>query len=143
MDPDEPIAPWFDAAFERWTDERSAALRRRLTATRVRLASLIEADRPGATLTPDLFIDCAAMLVLEANLPPSATAARAHVSAVARLVDVAAAEVGPADTDAADLQRARREVRAARAVVQVRAEQRPDDPWAHRIPRRLLDVHHR
>lgn len=137
MDPDEPIAPWFDAAFDRWSDERSATLRRRLAATRLRLAALIEVDRPGAALTPDLFIDCAGMLVIEANLPPTATAARAHVSAVARLVEVASTEP-ETPVDAARAERARRQVRAARADVQTRAEQRPDDPWARRIPRRLL-----
>ncbi len=140
MDPDEPIAPWFDAAFEQWSLERSAAVRRRLAVTRVRLAALIDDDRPGATLTPDLFIDSAPLLVVEANLPPSTTAARAHVSAVARLVEIASAEVDPPSTEA--LERARREVRSARAVVQTRAEQRPDDPWARRIPRRLLQGPH-
>lgn len=141
MDPDEPIAPWFDAAFERWSDDRSATLRRRLAATRLRLAALIEDDQPGAALTPDLFIDRAPMLVVEANLPPSATAARAHVSAVARLVEVAATELGtPADS--ARTERARRQVRAARTDVETRAEQRPDDSWARRIPRRLLHGPH-
>lgn len=141
MDPDEPIVPWFDAAFERWSDERSTTLRRRLASTRLRLAALIEDDRPGAVLTPDLFIECAAMLVLEINLPPSATAARAHVSAVARLVEVAAVE--SASPQAAPVvERARRDMRAARAAVQTRAEQRPDDPWARRIPRRLLHGPH-
>ncbi|MGJ9422649.1 hypothetical protein [Aeromicrobium sp. CF3.5] len=137
MDPDEPIAPWFDAAFEQWSHERSAALRRRLGSTRLRLAALIEDDQPGATLTPDLFIDCASMLVLEANLPRSTSAARAHVGTVARLVEVAAAAGGGPDV----LEHARQEVLAARAGVQARAEQRPDDPWARRIPRRLLHDH--
>ncbi len=133
MDPDEPIAPWFDAAFEQWSHDRSASLRRRLGSTRLRLAALIERDCPGDPLTPDLFVDCASMLVVEANLPPSTTAARAQVSTVARLVEVAAAAGGAPPA----LERARREVRAARAVVETRAEQRPDDPWARRIPRRL------
>lgn len=142
MDPDEPIAPWFDEAFERWTDGRSAALRRRLAATRVRLAVLIQEDHPGSSLTPDLFIDCAPQLVLEAHLPASVTAARAHVGTVARLVDVAAEVGADPGVDTAALQRARREVRAARSAVEIRAEERPDDTWARRIPRRLLHGPH-
>ncbi len=135
MDPDEPVAPWFDDTFQRLVDGRSAALRRRLAATRVRLASLVAAEHPGVDLTPDLFLDCVPVLVLEANLPGSVAAARAHVSTVSRLVDAAVA-VRP---ELLGTDRARRDVRAARQRVEERAAQRPEDPWAQSIPPRLLE----
>ncbi len=137
MDPDEPVSPWFDDVFDRLGEDRSAALRRRLDAVRVRLASLVAAERPDTDLTPDLFVDCVPLLVLEVNMPDSGTAARSHVSAVSRLVDAAATDVGTAQID-----RARREVRAARQRIDERAARRPDDPWASRIPRRLLHGPH-
>jgi hypothetical protein len=133
MDPDEPVAPWFDDVFERLADGRSAALRRRLAAARLHVAGLVAAEHPGADLTPDLFLDTAPTLVVEVNLPGSAAAARSYVSALGHLVD-AAADQG--DQVAAD--RARREIRSARQVVDQRAATAPDDPWASRIPRRLL-----
>ena len=133
MDPDEPVAPWFDDVFERLGDGRSAALRRRLAASRVRLATLVAADHPGAELTPDLFLECVPRLMLEVNLPESAAAARSHVSAVSRLIET----VGDAGSDlTADS--ARLAVRSARRGVDERAAALPDEPWAQRIPRRLL-----
>ena len=135
MDPDEPIAPWFDDVFERLGEGRSAALRRRLAASRVRVARLVAADHPGAELTPDLFLGCVPRLVLEVNLPESALAARSHVSAVSRLIDAVGAEV-----PGVAVERARHEVRAARQNVEARAAARPDDPRAHQIPSRLLQL---
>ena len=136
MDPDEPVAPWFDDVFEKLGEGRSAALRRRLAASRVRLATLVAADHPDIEFTPDLFVASVSRLVLEVNLPESATAARSHVSAVSRLVDAVGAEV-----PGVAVERARHEVRAARQHVEDRAAARPDDPWAHRIPDRLLREH--
>lgn len=136
MDPDEPVAPWFDDVFEQLGEGRSAALRRRLAASRVRLASLVAADHPDVEFTPDLFVDCVPGLVLEVNLPESAAAARSHVSAVSRLVEAVGVEVSESAVE-----RARREVRAARQYVDERTASRSDDPWAQRIPHRLLHEH--
>ncbi|MGA9715819.1 MAG: hypothetical protein WBQ48_08330 [Aeromicrobium sp.] len=136
MDPDEPVAPWFDDVFELLGDGRSAALRRRLAASRVRLATLVAVDHPDAELTPDLFLDCVPHLVLEVNLPESAAAARSHVSVVSRLVEA----VGDGGSDVST-ESARLAIRSARHGVDQRAAARPDDAWAHRIPQRLLDEH--
>lgn len=133
MDPDEPMSPWFDDAFEAMADGRSAALRRRLAASRSHVVDLVTAQHPGADLTPDLFAETAPTLVLEVNLPGSATAARSYVAAVGRLVEAAAAGARPDVVD-----RARRDVRAARQLVDDRAADRSPDAWARRIPRRLL-----
>lgn len=131
MDPDEPIAPWFDDVFERLGDGRSAALRARLARTRVAVASMLAADADGIDLTSDLFIDGVPMLLLEANLPPGAAAARSHLSAISRLVDATGVEEPR-------VARARGEVRAARAWVERRAADAPPDARSQRIPRRLL-----
>lgn len=133
MDPDEPLTPWFDDVFCQLGEDRSAALRRRLAVIRVRVAALIAAEHPEVDLTPDLFVGCVPALVLEANLPASGAAARTHVSAVSRLVDAARSQVPDALTADADEQ-----ICEARRRLAERAAQRPDDPWAHRIPRRLL-----
>lgn len=133
MDIDDPATPWFDDTFAALADGRSAALRRRLAASRSHVVDLVTAEHPGADLTPDLFAATVPILVLEVNLPGSAAAARSYVSAVGRLVEAASLD---ADPDVVD--RARREVRMARQAVADRAAERPPDAWAHRIPRRLL-----
>ena len=131
MDPDEPLTVWFDDVFRQWGDDRSAALRRRLATTRVRIAGLVASEHPGADLTPDLFLACVPMLLLEVHLPVSGASARTHVSAVSRLVDAAPVPAG-------GRVRAHDEVVAARLRLVARAADRPDDPNGSRIPRRLL-----
>lgn len=133
MDPDEPVAPWFDGSFERWGEGRSAATRRRDAGIRARIVATVEARSPGAHLTPDVFLAHVPMLVAVEYVPGSVAAARAHLSVVSRLVEVA---------DGAGRDPARRAVRAARQRVEESAADRPDDPWAQRIPRRLLQGPH-
>lgn len=133
MDPDEPVAPWFDDAFARFSEDRSASVRRRHLIIRCRLAAALEAVCPDEPLTPDLFTAHVPMLVAVEYVPGTLAAARAHVSVVSRLVEIA---------DGAGQDAARRAVRAARQRVEEAAADRPDDPRAQRIPRRLLQGLH-